>query len=299
MKCIVTGGCGFIGSHLVDALLALGYSVIVIDDLSTGKLANLNGDAEIIQESILNFELVKSVINGADWVFHLAAWPRIPRSLDDPIGTHNVNVTGTLNVLQAAREANVAKFIYSSSSSIYGDQDTHIMNENMIPNPSSPYALQKLMGEQYTTMFANLFGMKNVSLGYFNVYGPRQSEGAYSLVIGRFQSMKEAGEPLTVYGDGEQTRAYTYIGDVVSANILAAQANLRSGENLILNIGTSTETSVNEIAIKIGGEIVYISPNPRGKYEERHKTADYMKAKSLLGWEPTVSLDEGLRILQT
>jgi len=296
MKCLVTGGCGFIGSNVVDALLALGHSVVVIDDLSTGKLSNLNKDAEFVQGSILDYELVKALASEADWIFHLAAWPRIPRSIEDPLGTHNVNVSGTLNVLQAARESQVERFIYSSSSSVYGDQATYMMTESMVPNPMSPYALHKLIGEQYCTVFARLFGMRIASLRYFNVFGPRQvTEGAYALVIGKFLRLKDAGEPLTVYGDGKQTRAYTFVGDVVRANIMAAQADLQSGQNLILNIGTSEETSVNEVAKKVGGEVEYIIPNPRGEFEERRKAADHSKAKSLIGWEPTVSFDEGMK----
>jgi len=298
MRCLVTGGCGFIGSHVVDALLDLGHSVVVIDDLSTGEISNLNKNAEFMRGSILDYELVKTATNEVDWVFHLAAWPRVPRSIEDPLGTHNVNVNGTLTLLQAARENLVSKFIYSSSSSVYGDQPTHIMTESMNPNPMSPYALHKLIGEQYATMFARLFSMRIASLRYFNVYGPRQTtEGAYALVIGKFIRMRDAAEPLTVYGDGKQTRAYTFVADVVRANVMAVQADLPSGQNLILNIGTSEETSVNEVAKKVGGEAIHVVPNPRGEFEERRKAADYTKAKSVIGWEPTVTFDEGMRTL--
>ncbi|MDY6876970.1 MAG: GDP-mannose 4,6-dehydratase [Chloroflexota bacterium] len=298
MKCLVTGGCGFIGSHIVDALLALGHNVAVIDDLSTGHLSNLNKKATFIRGSILDYALVKTVTNKIDWVFHLAAWPRVPRSIKDPLGTHNVNVNGTLALLQAARENLVSKFIYSSSSSVYGDQPTHIMTESMNPNPMSPYALHKFIGEQYATMFAKLFDMRIASLRYFNVYGPRQTtEGAYALVIGKFIRLRDATEPLTVYGDGKQTRAYTFVDDVVRANIMAAQADLPSGQNLILNIGTAEETSVNEVAKKVGGKVVHIVPNPRGEFEERRKAADYTEAKTVIGWEPSVTFDEGMEIL--
>lgn len=296
MQCLVTGGCGFIGSHVVDALLADGHHVRVVDDLSTGDRSNLNPGAEFIQGSILDYRLVRGAADGTDWVFHLAAWPRVPRSVEDPIGTHNVNVNGALHVLQAAREVQAQRVIYSSSSSVYGDQDTHVMTEDMSPHPLSPYALQKLMGEQYATMFARLFDMQIASLRYFNVYGPRQTtEGAYALVIGKFLRQRDAGEPLTVYGDGEQTRAYTFVGDVARANLLAARADIPRGHNLILNIGTSEETSVNEVAAKIGGEVTHIIPNPRGAFEERRKAADYRKAKEIIGWEPRVSFDEGMR----
>jgi UDP-glucose 4-epimerase len=296
MRCVVTGGCGFIGSHLVDGLVTLGHHVTVIDDVSTGTRENLNGNSTFFEGSILDAKLVRSVLEGADWVFHAAAWARVPRSIEDPIGTHNVNVNGTLNLLQAARESNVQRFIYSSSSSVYGDQATHVMTEGMAKNPKSPYALQKLVGEQYASMYARLFKMSIASLRYFNVYGPRQvTEGAYALVIGKFLKQKAGGEPLTVYGDGEQTRAYTFVEDVVRANILAAQADLAPGENIILNIGTAEETSVNEIARRIGGPVVHIQPNPRGEFEESRKAANYAKAKSVLGWEPAVTLEAGLK----
>ena len=270
----------------------------VVDDYSEGKRENLHEDAEFVQGSILDLDLLKSAFRNADCIFHTAAWARVPRSIEDPIGTHNVNVNGTLNVLQAARESNVRRIVYSSSSSVYGDQETHVMSEDMNLRPMSPYALHKLIGEQYATLFASLFDLSIVSLRYFNVFGPRQvTEGAYALVIGKFLAQKRVGEPLTVYGDGEQTRAYTFVTDVVRANILSAEADLPSGENLILNIGTSKETSVNEIAQTIGGEIEHITPNPRGEFEERRKVADYAKAKAVIGWEPYVTFEEGLKIV--
>ena len=298
MRCVVTGGCGFIGSHLADGLVARGHEVAIVDDLSTGELANLNSEAEFVRGSIMDSALLLDTMDGADRVFHLAALPRVPRSIEDPIGTHRINVDGTLNVLQAAREAGVDRVIYSSSSSVYGEQPTHLMTEEMVPNPMSPYALQKLIGEQYAGMFARLYGLTTVSLRYFNVYGARQpTDGAYGLVIGIFLSLRRAGRPLTVYGDGEQTRAYSHVDDVVSANILAAEADLVSGENTILNIGSGEETSVNDIARMIGGEVTYVTPNPRGDMEERRKAADYSRAASVLGWEPSVSLGEGLEAL--
>ena len=187
MKCIVTGGCGFIGSHVVDGLLSRGDRVTVIDDLSTGDLSNLNPAAEFRDISILDEEPLREAVAGADLVFHLAAWPRIPRSIEDPVNTHRVNVDGTLHVLEAARRAGVHRVVYSSSSSVYGTQQTHLMHEDMSPNPLSPYALQKLMGEQYASMYARVYGMTIVSLRYFNVYGPRQpEEGAYALAVGKF-----------------------------------------------------------------------------------------------------------------
>ena len=259
MKCLVTGGCGFIGSHLVDRLVELGNEVTVLDDLSTGDRLRCNRQAGLIIGSVTDLSTVTAATETADRVFHTAAWARIQRSVADPIGTHDVNVTGTLNVLRAAHLNGVARVVNSSSSSIYGDQDTHLMREDMIPNPKSPCSLQKLMGEQFVDLYARLFGMTVVSLRYFNVYGPGQpSEGQYSLAIPWFLGMRDEGRPLTVYGDGHQIRSYTYVLDVVEANVLAATAELPAGEHTALNIGTGQETSVNEIAEAIGGPVQHI-----------------------------------------
>ena len=298
MKCVVTGGCGFIGTHLVDRLVNLGHRVIVLDDLSTGSLERLNPSAKPLYGSVADADAVVSATQGAEVVFHTAAWARIERSVADPVGTHAVNVTGTLNVLRAAQINSVGRVINSSSSSVYGDQPNHLMREDMTPNPKSPYALQKLMGEQYAEVFAQLFGLTVVSLRYFNVYGPGQpSEGEYSLVIPRFLRMREEGNPLTVYGDGTQTRSYTHVSDVVEANILAATAELPAGKHTALNIGTGEETSVNEIAAAIGGPVQRILPNPRGEFEEARKAADCSLAASLIGWEPRIPFADGVKEL--
>ncbi len=295
-KCVVTGGCGFIGSHLVDRLVGLGCEVVVVDDLATGDRGRLNAGAELIEGSITDAGLLIDATKSADCVFHTAALARIERSIDDPIGTHDVNVNGTLNVLQAARVNGVGRVVNSSSSSVYGDQPTYLMREDMTPNPKSPYALHKLIGEQYAAMFARLYGMSIVSLRYFNVYGPRQpAAGAYVLVVPRFVAQRDGGEALTVYGDGRQTRGYTHVSDVVEANILAASADLPAGQHTALNIGPQEETSVNDIAALIGGPVRHIVPNPRGEFEELRKAADYSKAQRLLGWEPQISLDEGIK----
>ena len=295
MKCVVTGGCGFIGSHLVDRLVGLGHEVTALDDLSTGDRRRLNRDAELIVGSVADALAVIAVTEGADLVFHTAAWARIERSVADPIGTHAVNVTGTLNVLRAAQLNGVSRVINSSSSSVYGEQHTHLMREDMTPNPKSPYALQKLMGEQYAEMFARLYGMSVVSLRYFNVYGPGQpADGPYSLVIPKFLKMREEGRALTVYGDGNQTRSYTHVSDVVEANILAVAADLPAGKPTALNIGTPEETSVNEIAAAMGGPVQHIVPNPRREFEEARKAADCSRARSIIGWEPRVAFREGI-----
>lgn len=298
LKYCVTGGCGFIGSHLVDRLIADGHEVAVIDDLSTGTLENLNPEARFVEGSILDDAKLREAVKGAAAVFHTAAWARVVRSVEDPLGTHEVNVTGTLKVLQAARELGAARVVYSSSSSAVGEQESHVVREEMAPNPISPYALQKLMGELYAGLFARLFGLQVVSLRYFNVYGPRQlTEGAYALVIGKFMRQRQAGEPLTIYGDGEQTRAYTHVSDVVEANVLAARAEMAPGAHWVVNIGTALETSVNEVARRVGGEVRHIIPNPRGELEERRKVADNARAAELLGWRPKVSFEEGMAAL--
>ena len=296
MRCVVTGGCGFIGSHIVDALLRDGCEVAVLDDLSTGNLEYLNPAAELVEGSVADGELVRSATEGATWVFHLAALPRVQQSVDDPIGTHAINVNGTLNVLQAARENGVERVVVSSSSSVYGDQTTHLMTEDLPPNPMSPYGLHKLIGEQYADLFATLFGVQVVSLRYFNVYGPRQSaEGAYALVIPHFLRLRDEGKPLTIYGDGCQTRDYVHIEDVVRANMNAASSELPVGRAVALNVGSGEETSVNEIAEMVGGEVEHIIPNPRGAFEELRKCADTSRAKSVISWEPGIRLAEGIQ----
>ena len=297
MRCVVTGGCGFIGSHVVDALVARGDSVTVLDDLSSGTINNLNGQAQLVNGSILDTSAVDGAVRGADCVLHLAAWARVPRSIEDPLGTHQVNVVGTLNVLDAARRFEVPRLVYVSSSSVYGNQATHLLHEGMTPDPLSPYGLQKLIGEQYCTLYARMFGITIASLRYFNVYGPRQtSEGPYTLVVARFRQQRDAGEPITIYGDGLQTRSYTYIDDVVRATMSACHADLPASRNTVLNIGTNEETSVLEIARLAGGEVKHIYPNPRGSFEERRKAADYSRANSLLGWQPAVSFPAGLAL---
>lgn len=296
MRCVVTGGCGFIGSHIVDALVRDGCEVAVLDDLSTGNVEHLNPAAEMVEGSVANAEAVLAAVEGATWVFHLAALPRVQQSVDDPIGTHAVNVNGILNVLQAAREHGVERVVVSSSSSVYGDQETHLMTEDLAPNPMSPYGLHKLMGEQYADLFASLFKMQIVSLRYFNVYGPRQSAaGAYALVIPHFLRLRDEGKPLTVYGDGCQTRDYVHVDDVVRANVNAANSELPAGRAVALNVGSGEETSVNEIAAMVGGEVEHIFPNPRGAFEELRKCSDNSRAKSVISWEPGVRLAEGIK----
>lgn len=301
MKVIVTGGAGFIGSHVCDLLVGKGFDVVIFDNLSTGKKEFVNKKATFVNLDITNEKKVFKLVSEIKprYIFHLAAWPRIGRSMDDPLGTHKVNVEGTLVMLEAARRAGITRFVYSSSSSVYGEQKSHIMKENFVPNPGSHYALQKLIGEKYCSFYAKTCGMEVVSLRYFNVYGGRQpAEGVYALVIGKFLNQIKNRQKLTVYGDGTQTRDFTFVGDVATANLLSVSTKLAKGTNTIVNIGTSKESSVNQIAGLLGGEPEYIVPNPRGKYEERRKVADISLAKEIIGWRPTVTIEEGLKLLQ-
>jgi len=290
-KVLVTGGAGFIGSHLVDALIEKGFDVVVIDNLSTGKRENLNPGAVFHELDIRDLEKIKPVFKDVDYVFHLAARPRVSYSIEFPIESHSNNVLGTLSVLIAAKDAGVKKVIYSSSSSVYGEQEKLPLHEDMVPNPKSPYALQKLVGEKYCHLFYKLHGLPAVSLRFFNVYGPRISfEGSYILVLGVFLQQKMKGEPLTVEGDGEQSRDFTYVGDIVRAAILAMESD-KVGKGEVINIGAGNNHTINELARLIGGEIIY---KPAREGDMRHTLADNRKAKELLGWESIIHIEEGI-----
>jgi nucleoside-diphosphate-sugar epimerase len=295
VRAAVVGGAGFIGSNLVDALVQRGDDVLVIDNLSTGYRANLNPAATLEELDIaVDSDRLAPALRGRDVVFHTAALARVPRSIEDPVGTHQVNVTGTLRVFKAAVDAGVRRVVYSSSSSVYGDQPVLPLTEDMPPDPVNPYACQKLMGEIYARNFARIFGLETVCLRYFNVYGPRQvTEGAYRLVIGIFMDQRRQGEPLTIHGDGLQTRDFTWVGDVVRANIAAGESDrVRNGEPI--NVGAGAEVSINRIAELIGGPVVHTAP--RG-FDERFKRAGIQRARELLGWEPSVQVEEGIRRL--
>lgn len=292
MKTAVVGGAGFIGSNLVDALVARGDEVLVVDNFATGSREYLNPAADLAELDVaLDSEGLTSALHGREVVFHPAALARVPRSIQDPVGTHETNVTGTLRVLKAAVDAGVRRVVYSSSSSVYGDQPVLPLTEDMPPNPLNPYACQKLMGEIYARNFHRVYGLETVCLRYFNVYGPRQAmEGAYRLVIGIFLDQRQRGEPLTVDGDGEQTRDFTWVGDVVRANLLAADSP-RVGVGESVNVGSGQETSINRVAQLIGGPTVHRAP--RG-FDERFKRASVVRARELLGWEPKVGIEEGI-----
>ena len=289
MKYIVTGGAGFIGSHLVDKLIDLGHEVIVVDNLMLGKKEFVNKKAVFKKVDIRNYKKLKKVFDGAEAVFHLAADPRLQVSIDDPISTHDINVTGTLNVLLAAKESKVKKVIFSSSCATYGDLPLPIKEENK-QEPLSPYGLHKKIGEEYCRLFSLLYGLETVCLRYFNVFGPRKTaDGSYPMVIPIFLKQRSDGQKMTVVGDGEQTRDYVYVSDVVMANIKAMESKIKNGE--CINIGMGRQVSVNEIANLIGGETTNVPERPG---EMQAIQADNTKAKNLLGWEPTVKLEDGI-----
>jgi len=292
-KYLVTGGAGFIGSNLVDKLVEQGNQVLVIDDLSAGKKENLNPKAEFYQLDICDFEKIKPVFEGVDCVFHLAAIPRVPVSIEDPVGTSRVNILGTINVFKAGIDANVKRIVFASSSSIYGKQEKLPLVENMAPNPLSPYGLQKLVGEQVAKMFVELYKVPIVCLRFFNVYGPRiDFNSDYSLVLGKFLRLRLQNKPLTVFGDGEQTRGFCFVEDVVDANIKAAESTkIKGGE--VINIGQEKSYSINYLTKLIGGEVEYL---PKRVGDPLDTQADTTVAKDLLGWSPRVDFKDGVEI---
>ena len=280
MKAIVTGSAGFIGGHLMRTLQAEGHDVVGVD-LKNGK-------------DTRDTKLMKQLFAGATYVFHLAALPRVQYSIEQPTETHDHNVNGTLSVLLAARDAEVERVIYSASSSAYGNSPVLPLTEDLPAHPISPYGLQKYVGELYCRLLWDVYGLPTVSLRYFNIYGPGASaEGAYALVIAKFIKQRLEGSPMTITGDGEQTRDFTHVRDVVRANVLAATSK-RVGKGEVINIGAGKNASVNRVAQLIGGPTEHIAP----RLEPRDTLADNSLAKALLGWEPEVSLEEGISELK-
>jgi UDP-glucose 4-epimerase len=293
-KVVVTGGAGFIGSNLVDSLIEKGCEVHVIDNLVAGKREKVNPKAVFHEKDIRNLSDMRIVMEGAKYVFHLAALPRVQFSIENPVETNDVNVNGTLNVLLAAKDAGVSKVVYSASSSAYGDQDTMPLREDMPANPKSPYGLHKYVGELYCRLFSEVYGLPTVSLRYFNVFGPKlDPNGAYALAIGLFLRLRQEGKPITITGDGTQTRDMTHVRDVVRANILAAESET-VGKGEVINIGSGKNHTINELAALIGGPVEYIAP----RLEPHDTLADNSLAKELLGWEPQVSFEEGIAELK-
>ncbi len=289
-RCLVTGGAGFIGSNLVDELIKRGHKVLIIDNLLTSKKENLNSRAKFHKLDIRNLKAIKPLFKNIDWVFHLAAFARVQPSIEDPVTSNDINLNGMLNVLIAARDAKVKKFIYSASSSAYGNQSKMPLKESMPASPLSPYGLQKYVGELYCRLFSQIYGLPTVGLRYFNVYGKRQAtEGAYCLVMGIFVNQRLHGKPMTITGNGKQRRDYTSVEDVVRANILAAESK-KVGNGEMINIGRGHNYSINDLAKMIGGPVVYLPP----RIEPMETLADNSLAKKLLGWQPQVNLPEWL-----
>ncbi|MBI2890660.1 MAG: SDR family oxidoreductase [Nitrospirae bacterium] len=297
MRVLVTGGAGFIGSHLVDRLLAEGYEVVVLDNFSSGRRENLR-DAlasphlKLVEQDVADPDGVRRCMDGVERVFHLAALADIVPSVNRPLVYHRSNVDGTVCVLEAARAAGVRRFVYAASSSCYGIPDLHPTSEEAPPRPQYPYALTKLVGEQYVLHWGRLYGLPVVSLRLFNVYGPRsRTTGTYGAVFGIFLAQKLAGKPFTVVGDGTQSRDFTYVSDVVDAMVQAAESAL-SGE--ILNVGSGRPQTVNRLVELLGGGVVHVPKRP-GEPDRTH--AGISRIRRLLGWEPRISLEEGVVVM--
>jgi UDP-N-acetylglucosamine/UDP-N-acetyl-alpha-D-glucosaminouronate 4-epimerase len=300
LKTLVTGGAGFIGSNLVHALLEAGHEVRVLDNFATGNRANLidvGGDIELVEGELRSYERVHNAVRGVELVFHQGALPSVPRSVHDPLTTTAVNVEGTLNVLLAARDEDVRRVVFASSSSVYGNSGELPRKETSAPDPIAPYAVAKLAAERFCVSFSRVYQIETVALRYFNVFGPRQDpRSQYAAVVPLFIQEIWGGRPVPIYGDGMQSRDFTFVENVVEANLLAATAEDVSGR--IVNIATGSPISVNELADTIGQvlgrevEKTYFPPRPG---EVRDSSADLTEARELLGYETRVGLEEGLR----
>jgi len=299
MRYLVTGGAGFIGSNTVDELVRRGHSVVVLDDLSSGKeenLAEIRNKITFIKGSITDIEVVRKAMHEAEYVLHLAARTSVPRSVKDPIETNKINIEGTLNVLVAAKELKVKRVVFAASSSAYGETPTLPKTETMQPQPISPYGVTKYVGELYGQTFGRCYGLENVSLRYFNIFGPRQDPGSpYSGVLAKFcTAFLEETRPL-VFGDGEQTRDFTYVENAVQANLLACEAPNASGK--VFNVGVGDRISLNEVLRELGkitGKTLEAKYEPPRDGDIRDSQADISQAREILGYDPRVSFAEGL-----
>ncbi len=300
MRYLVTGGAGFIGSNTVEELVRRGHSVVVLDDLSGGKeenLAEVRNKITFIKGTIADLEIVRRAVQEADYVLHLAARTSVPRSVKDPLETNRVNVDGSLNVLVAARDAKVKRIVFSASSSAYGETPTLPKVETMQPAPISPYGVSKLVGELYAQVFGRCYGLENVSLRYFNVFGPRQDPSSpYSGVLSKFiTAFLEDAQPV-VYGDGEQSRDFTFIENVVQANLLACEAPNASGK--VFNVGTGARFTLNQtlrLLEQIAGKRLEAKYDPPRDGDIRDSQADITQSREILGYDPQVGFEEGLR----
>ena len=296
---LVTGGAGFIGSHLSEELIRRGHRTRVADSLVTGKRANLDhiNGVEFVQGDLADVEFAKRAVEGCDFVLHQAALPSVPRSVKDPITSNRANIDATLNVLVASRDAKVKRVVFAGSSSAYGNTLTLPKHEGMPSNPLSPYALQKVVGEQYLQMFTTLYGLETVTIRYFNVFGPRQDPSSqYSGVISLFATALLDNRAPTIYGDGEQTRDFTYVANVVDGVLRACEAPGASGK--VINVATGDRISLNrlfEAMRKLIGADVKPAYGPPRAGDVKDSQADITRAKELLGYEPLIRLEEGLR----
>jgi nucleoside-diphosphate-sugar epimerase len=299
MRYLVTGGAGFIGSNTVDELVRRGHGVVVLDDLSSGKednLAEVRSKITFMKGSITDIEVVQKAMVQADYVIHLAARTSVPRSVKDPVDTNRINVDGTLNVLVAARDNKVKRVVFAASSSAYGDTPTLPKSEDMQPVPISPYGVSKYVGELYAQTFGRCYGLENVCLRYFNIFGPRQDpDSPYSGVLSRFSTAFLDSTPPVVFGDGEQTRDFTYVENAVQANVLACEAPSASGRTF--NVGTGHAVSLNQVLQmlqKASGKALETKYEPAREGDIRDSLADIRLAKEFLAYEPTVLFGEGL-----
>ena len=293
-KAVVTGGAGFIGSNLVAALLADGWETHIIDRDPAFRRHTLPKEAMLHELDVRHEDKITPILEGADVVFHTAAVPRVPYSIEHPVETTDENVMGTVSVLSAAANAKVRRVVYSASGSAYGSQETLPLSENMPANPVNPYGLQKYVGELFAKMWSEIYGVETVSLRYFNVYGPGMDpNGPYALAIGKFALARQTNTPITIFGDGTITRDFTHVSDVVRANMLAASSP-RVGKGEVINVGAGRNISIKALADMFGGPIEYGAP----RIEAHDSLADNRKAKELLGWEPAIRLEDGIASLK-
>ena len=300
MRYLVTGGAGFIGSNIVSELLERGHDVRVLDNFSTGGRGNLEpfkDEITLFEGDVRSYHIVQQAVDSVDYILHQAALPSVPRSIADPVTTNDVNVNGTLNILHAAVESDVQRVVFASSSSIYGDSEKLPKREDMVPAPLSPYAVSKLAGEKYCQVFAEIYGLHTVALRYFNVFGPRQNpDSQYSAVIPKFIAKMLRDESPVIYGDGEQSRDFTYVRNVVNANILAAEEDCPPG--IVMNCAAHQRITLNELVGTLneimGKQIVpeYTEPRPG---DVKHSYADIDRIKNTLDFDPSIRFEEGVR----
>lgn len=291
---LITGGAGFIGTNLCERLIEDGHTVRVVDNLAAGKAERLPPAVEFHRLDIGETDALAEAMKGVAVVVHLAALPRVQFSIEHPFEAHEANATGTLSVLEAARRAGVRRVVYAASSSAYGDQEVLPLTESLPPQPKSPYGLQKYWGEQMMKLWHDLHGLETISLRFFNVYGPHlDPDGAYALVIGRFLKQRKDGVPMTITGDGEQSRDFTHVRDTVDG-IVRASLSDRVGKGEVFNLGAGRNVSINKVAEMIGGPVEHIAP----RIEPKHTRADTTAIQAALGWQPTVKLEDGIAELK-